>query len=155
MRPRPGDFLARTSRSMVVTIWYALLMLGCSAEVNYTPPEGGDEIAITHFSFGEISVAGKTFESDILIFADGSVRTLATRINHVIQLRDIEDLISGRVKMLIIGTGTDKKCSVTDEIKQYASSRKIEVHILDTFEAVELFNASEKTGLAACFHVTC
>jgi hypothetical protein len=28
-----------------------LLMLSCCAEVNYTPPEGSTEIAITHFSF--------------------------------------------------------------------------------------------------------
>lgn len=155
MQPSPVHFALGTNWSLGGVICAAMLILGCSAEVNYTPAEGSSEIAITHFSFGEIVVAGKTFEDDVVIFADGSVRTLATRLNHVIQLRDIEDLISGPVKMIIVGTGTAKKCSVTDEIKQYAASRKIEVHILDTFEAVKLFNASDKAGLAACFHVTC
>jgi hypothetical protein len=132
-----------------------LLMLSCCAEVNYTPPEGSTEIAITHFSFGKIVVAGKRFESDIAISADGSVKNWHARINHAIHLRDLEALMKGPVTKLIIGVGTDKKCSVSAEIMNTASARQIEIHILDTFEAVKLFNASEKTGLAACFHLTC
>jgi hypothetical protein len=83
------------------------------------------------------------------------VKNWHARLNHAIELRDVEALMSGPVKKIIIGIGTDKKCSVSDEIKKFAFSRQIEIHILDTYEAVKLFNASEKTGLAACFHLTC
>lgn len=132
-----------------------LLMLCCCVEVNYTPPEGSTEIAITHFSFGKIVVDGKRFENDIAIFTDGRVKNWHARLNHAIHLGDLEALLNGSVTKLIIGVGTDKKCAVSEEIKKHASARQIEIHILDTYEAVKLFNASEKTGLVACFHLTC
>ena len=133
-----------------------ILLILCSCqEVTHTPPAGSMEIAITRFSFGRMVVDGKRFESDLAIFADGRVERWHARINHSIELRDILALLDGPVSKLIIGVGTDRKCAVSDEIMTHAAARAIEVHILDTYEAVKLFNASEKQGLAACFHLTC
>jgi hypothetical protein len=77
------------------------------------------------------------------------------QINHAIQLTDVKALMTGSVKKLIIGIGFIEECSVADDIVKYALSKNIELHILDTREAVKLFNASPKDGLAACFHVNC
>ena len=155
MQIQPTRFTPRTSWLQVGMFCSAMLLLGCSAEVNFSPSEGSTAIAITHFSFGKIVVDGRTFEDDIVIFADGTVRNWTAHISHVIQLVDIKALMNGPVTALIIGVGTDKKCSVSNEIKAYASKKKIKITILDTYEAVKQFNASEKAGLAACFHLTC
>ena len=128
---------------------------GCSPDVNYTPPAGSSEIAITHYSFGKIVVNGRTYENDIVIFPDSTVQNWQASINHSIRLVDTKALLTGPVKKLIIGIGFNNGCSVTDDIAEQAASKNIELHILDTREAVKLFNASSKDGLSACFHVNC
>jgi hypothetical protein len=131
------------------------VIFGCSPEVNYSPAAGNNDIAINHYSFGKIVVNGKTYENDIAILADGSVQNWMAQTNHAIQLNDVKALMTGSVKKLIIGIGFNEGCSVTDDIVTYALSKNIELHILDTREAVKLFNASSKDGLTACFHVNC
>ena len=153
MRFQPFSF--KISTGLMVAGMICCVIIGCSPEVNYSPPAGDNEIAINHYSFGKIVVNGKTYENDIAIFPDSSVQNWRAQTNHAIQLIDVKELISGAVKRLIIGTGANDGCSVTDEIVNYAASRNIEIRILDTYEAVKLFNASPKDGLAACFHVNC
>lgn len=132
-----------------------LFILGCSSDVNYSPPAGSKEIAITHYSFGKIIINGSAYENDVAIFSDSTVKNWYPQVNHAIQLIDIKELITGTTKTLIIGIGANKGCSVTDEIIEFADSNNIELHLLDTYEAVKLFNSSPKEGLAACFHVNC
>lgn len=150
-------------RSLNITTRVVVLVLcticcvcsGCSSEINYTPPAGSKEIAIHHYSFGKIVVNDKTYENDIAIFADGRVINWQAQANHAIQLTDVKALMKSAVTKLIIGIGANDGCSVTDEIALYAASKNITIHVLNTFEAVKLFNASPKEGLAACFHVNC
>ncbi len=134
---------------------FLTVLIGCSNEVNYTPPEGSVEIAITHYSFGKIIVNGKAFENDIAIYPDRKVQNWQAQINHSIQLTDIKNLITESTETLIIGIGAIKGCSVSDEIIHFTGANQITLHILNTYEAVKLFNASSKDGLAACFHVNC
>jgi len=131
------------------------IIVGCSSEVNYTPPEGSTDLAITHYSFGKITIDGKTYENDIAINPDGIVNNWRAQVNHAIQLVDLKKMMDGPIKTFIIGIGANKGCSIADEIKTYAQSKNIKLHILDTFGAVELFNAYNKQGLAACFHINC
>lgn len=145
---KPGIVLIAFSIICIVSV-------SCSSEVNFTPPAGSKEIAINHYSFGKIIVNDKTYENDIAIFADGRVKNWRAKANHAIQLTDVKVLMNGTVNKLIIGIGSNDGCSVTDKITAYAATKNIEVHILNTFEAVKMFNASPKEGLAACFHVNC
>jgi hypothetical protein len=150
----------RSQKDRTRYIFLTVLMLGCicsgcSSEVNYIPPDGSGEIAITHYSFGRIIVNGKPYENDIAIFADGRTVNWQAQANHAIQLADVKTLMDGGTTTLIIGIGAHSGCSVTDDIAAYAASKNIAVHVLDSFEAVKLFNASPKKGLAACFHVNC
>lgn len=149
------SFSFKISTGLWVVGMICSVILGCSSDVNYTPPVGSNEIAINHYSFGKIIVNGKTHENDIVIFADSTVQDWRAQVNHSIQLIDVMELMTGPVKKLIIGIGSNKGCSVTDDIVKYTASKNIELHILDTYEAVKLFNASSKDGLAACFHVNC
>ena len=129
--------------------------ISCSLEVNYTPPAGSNQIAVNHYSFGKIVVNEKTYENDIAISDDGTVSNWRMEAQHAIQLTDVKALMGGAVKMLIIGIGANDGCSVTEEVFAYAASKSIAVHVLNTFEAVKLFNSTPKEGLTACFHVNC
>lgn len=132
-----------------------VLFCACAEDVNYTPPANSNETAITHYAFGKIVIDGKTYESDVAIYPDQTVRKWRVHTNHMIQLIDIQALIDDATETLIIGTGASEICTVKDEILAYAESKGIQLIILGTYEAVRQFNKLPKTGLAACFHLNC
>jgi hypothetical protein len=131
------------------------LFIACSGEANYTPPDASTDIAITHYSFGKITVDGKVYEHDIAISQGKEVINWRAKINHAIQLNDITPFLDESTKSVIIGIGADKNCTVTDDVGDFLKSKGVDLWILDTFEAVKLFNKLPKEGLSAVFHINC
>ena len=133
----------------------ANLLMGCSDDVSYTPPAGNSEMAIRHYSFGKMVIDGKTYEHDLCIAADKTVKNWQMHLNHYIELCDIRDWMGDDTRTLIIGIGAQNGCSVADDVVAYMQSKGIELIILNTYDAVRRFNALPKKGLAACFHLNC
>jgi hypothetical protein len=136
-------------------VFFPLWLIACASDVDYTPPEGSQEMAITHYSFGKMIVDGKTFGYDIAILPDNSIKKWRIKTSHAIQLVDISELISDATETLIIGIGANKACSITDDIVEFSKSKGVRLEVLDTYEAVRLFNQLPKAGLSACFHLNC
>ena len=58
--------------------------------------------------------------------------------------------------VLVIGTGYAGVMSITDQIRNYLTSKGIDVRVDKTARAVELYNAlREKEKVVAVLHVTC
>jgi hypothetical protein len=138
-----------------ILLFFLLWLIACASDVDYTPPEDSQEMAITHYSFGKIIIDGKTFGYDIAILPDNSIKKWRVKISHAIQLVDIRELISEPTETLIIGIGANKECSITDDIVELSKSKGVRLEVLDTYEAVRLFNKLPKAGLSACFHLNC
>lgn len=135
-----------------------IVVAGCSSskEVNYTPPDGSRGPAINHFSFSKMVVDGKDFtDVDVAISSDGKVRAWQIRKVHVVDTADIDALINADTRVLIIGTGANGVTEVREGALTRAKENGVEVHVLDTAEAVMLFNKQPKEGLAAAFHTGC
>lgn len=143
-----------------VTLAAAILGLGlhgCSSnEVNYTPPAGSSDTAITHFSFAKMVVDGKEFRDvDVAIGPDGNARPWRMLLGHIVDAGDVESLLTGAPHTLIIGIGVSSQASVTPALSKAMRDRGIAVQILDTMDAVNLFNRLPKQGLVAVFHTGC
>ena len=144
--------------AITVLLIIVLAIVGCSSskEVNYTPPEGSDGPAINHFSFSKMVVDGKEFtDMDVAIFPDGNVGVWQIRQVHVVTAVDIEMMIGADTRVLIIGTGTSGVSEVTEEAIAFIKAKGVDVHVLETPEAVELFNSLKKVGMTAVFHTGC
>jgi len=63
--------------------------------------------------------------------------------------------VDGTVSKFIIGTGASEGTLVMQQTLDFLESKGIEYTILNTYDAVRLFNKSTKTGLAAFFHINC
>ena len=78
---------------------------------------------------------------------------------HQIYPQDLERVLDGGIKFLIIGTGYSGQAFLTDKAKVVAEQLKakgIQVHVLPSGEAVKLFNkTSPKKGVLAIFHLNC
>ena len=71
---------------------------------------------------------------------------------------DFKALITDDVKTVIIGTGYNGLASLTPKAKELFDqirAKGIQVQVMPTSDAVELFNGSSKKGLLVCFHLNC
>jgi len=146
----------------VFTFFYisvALILNACSNNVDYTPPAGNNDMAITHYSFGKVVINGETYNSDLVISAGEKINGWSfDYTTHQIEPSDIKGKITENIKEIIIGIGYNSAASMSSEtlnLLEKIKSKGILVRIMSTSKAVKLFNASKKKGLLAFFHLNC
>jgi len=111
---------------------------------------------IEHYSFGKITIDGKTYTSDVIIYPGRVDSSWWRKEGHYLQVLDLIDVINTKPDILIIGTGYSGVMVVPKETISHLESRGIEVHIERTEKAVELFNKLQKDKkVIAALHLTC
>ena len=150
----------RYTLQIILGFGITLYIAGCSNNVDFTPPAGSTETAITHYSSGKMVIDGQDHNTDLTILPGGKVSYWGfdPDNNHIFSKEFIEDLITDKVKTIIIGTGYSGFASLNAEANKLVEQMRakgIQVHVMPTGDAVKLFNASSKKGLLACFHLTC
>ena len=134
-------------------------IFACENAVYYSPPEGSTEMAITHYSFGRMTIDGKDYTGDLSIQPGGEVKVWI--INHGTHILDTDDLsafITVDVKKIIIGTGNAGDFELSDELQRMLEDLKktgVQTFVDKTGNAVKYFNKTSKEGLLACFHLNC
>jgi hypothetical protein len=111
------------------------------------------------YTFGSIEIDGVTYEHDVVI-AEGEIRerkkgpskALRGTYGHT-PLTPAED-IPWSCTRLVIGSGAAGSLPVTDDLKDEADRRGVELTVIPTLEAIEaLRRAPPDTN--AILHVTC
>ena len=116
---------------------------------------------IKHLSWGSIKVEGKDKPfKDAKLFPGGSREWdwRETGTQHVpgIQLVDVEELLKHGATEVILSKGMYEQLHVSPETLQMLKERGIPTHILQTEEAVRLYNElREKKSVGGLFHSTC
>ncbi len=118
---------------------------------------------IEHYSFGTITINGRTYNSDVIIYPDKVNSSWWRKAGHNLEVSDLRDVIDAGPQVLVIGTGAMGLMRVPKETILHLESKSIEVHVEQTGRAVELFNilrsevrhgGKERTIIAA-LHLTC
>lgn len=99
---------------------------------------------IEHYSFGRITIDGRTYSSDVIIYPDRVDSSWWRKEGHLLQPDDLFDIIASKPDILIIGTGYSGVMEVPKETIDHICYRGIKVHIDRTTRAVELFNRLQK-----------
>lgn len=111
---------------------------------------------IQHYSFGKITIDGKTYTSDVIIYPDRVDSSWWRKEGHFLQMDDLRDVVNAQPEVIIIGTGYSGIMNVSDEVISNLKSMKIDMHAARTTEAVDLFNKlSDLKKIVACLHLTC
>ncbi len=120
-----------------------------------------DVARIEQVSFGEITVGGQTYNTDVYIRATGAVKKRKKELacerygsSHVVGVEEIAKVCKGAPEVVVVGTGISSQAVLNDEARRYLEQRAIECRVLPTAEAVEAYNDSPKRK-AALIHVTC
>ena len=111
---------------------------------------------IEAYHFGSMTIDGRQYKTDLIIYPDGRIRENWWRGNgHRLVPDDIESVLAAGTKTLVIGTGASGMMRVTRSVTEECKRRGIEVAAGRTGEAVEQYNATAGEAVAACFHLTC
>jgi len=111
---------------------------------------------IEHYSFGKITIEGKTYTSDVIIYPGKVNASWWRKHGHNLEIADLFDVLAAQPEVLVVGTGAMGLMKVPKETISHLQSKGIEVHFARTGEAVELFNKLQKDKIViAAFHLTC
>ena len=112
---------------------------------------------VKDFSFGAITIDGKTYEKDLII-ENGSIKKrnksdskkYSDRFGHTPLSTD--EYIPWNCKRLVIGTGNSSRLPVMDGVRDIAVQKGMELVMMSTREAVKHIN-DPQTNLI--LHLTC
>jgi hypothetical protein len=112
---------------------------------------------IEGLSFGAITIDGKIFTSDLIIFPDGRVKDSWWRSRgHRLQKEDIKALVATGPDIIIAGTGINGLMHPEPGLKDFLLEKGIAFFAAKNEVAMLLYNDRvEKQKVGACFHLTC
>ncbi len=113
---------------------------------------------IDSYSFGKMTINGKTFRKDLIILPDGTVLSPWQRKSgHGLTLCDLEAVLDTHAKILVIGTGKPGLMKPHATLVADLQEKGITAMVMSSKRAAEKFNdlAGDANDVAACFHLTC
>jgi hypothetical protein len=112
---------------------------------------------VDRYSFGKIVIDGQTHTRDLIFMRDRLWADWWREQGHRLSLSDLEDALEAAPEVLIVGTGMMGRMQVPTETRQEIERRGIELHILPTGKACDLYNELEASGrkVMAALHLTC
>ncbi len=105
--------------------------------------------------FGEITINGKPYDSDMTVYWNGKVNYRTKE--HTIELGEFISVLKAGPHIVVVGTGQEGIEMITPEVIQWAEDKKVTLYTEKTPKAVEIFNAFAEQGkkVVGIFHVTC
>jgi hypothetical protein len=112
---------------------------------------------IEHYAFGTITINGRLYKSDVLVYPDGRVDDGWWRSEgHRLGRSDIQAIIDSRPDVIIAGTGAYGMMAPAKELAQDLQEAGIQLVVRPTGEAVDIYNTMVREhNVAACLHLTC
>jgi hypothetical protein len=112
---------------------------------------------ITRYSFGNITVDGKTYSRDVIIYPDEVFSPWWRSKGHLLQLEDLQQVIQRKIPILVVGTGASGVMRVPEPLIKELALYGMEVKVQPTYQAVNTYNHIEAGGgkAAAALHLTC
>jgi hypothetical protein len=111
---------------------------------------------ISHYSFGSITVDGKSYTSDVIVYPGRVDGSWWRREGHYLRPEDLGDVAAAKPGVVVIGTGANGVMRVPEKTVRWLEEKGIEVKVARTAEAVKLYNGLyPDTHVVAALHLTC
>jgi len=111
---------------------------------------------IESYDFGQITIDGRRFTRDLIIFPDRVRDGWWRREGHQLSMHDLKEVVEAKPEVLVIGTGYNGYMDVPSDVRDFFASKEIELVVEKTSEACETYNRLAKSKRAvAALHLTC
>lgn len=112
---------------------------------------------IEAFAFGTMTIDGRQYTSDLIIYPDGTVQDGWWRSRgHSLCRDDITGLLAKKPQIVIAGTGVNGRMKPDAHLNAYLAEQGIEFLVGNNDVAVKWYNELKASGnVGACFHLSC
>ncbi len=112
---------------------------------------------IESYHFGQIQVDGKRYNSDVKIVSGEVISDWWRREGHVLDIGDVDDILSTGPETLVVGMGDPGNMRVKDTLRRHLEQLGVILIEEPTARAVRTFNDLSGSGrkVAGAFHLTC
>jgi len=112
---------------------------------------------IEAYSFGSMTIEGKVYENDLIVFPDKIKPNWWRTQGHTLLIDDLTDVIDYKPQTLVVGTGAAGVMKIPEPTKEYLKQANIELLAMVTDQAFKAFNEQIQAGkkVVAAFHLTC
>lgn len=112
---------------------------------------------IDRYSFGSMTVEGKTYKNDLIVFPEKVEPEWWREEGHSLSLNDLKDVLDYKPDYLIIGRGAQSQMRIPSNIECAIKGKGIEILSGGTKEMYRLFNRymDEHKKAIGAFHLTC
>jgi hypothetical protein len=112
---------------------------------------------ITQVEFGRITIAGRRYETDLIIYPDGRVTAgWRRKSGHRLTFEDLRPLVAAAPELIVAGTGVYGRMAPEPTLAAQLASLGIAFSAAVNREAAAHFNRHWLTGrVGGCFHLTC
>jgi hypothetical protein len=111
---------------------------------------------IEAYRFGKITIDGKSYNKDVIIFPDQVMPNWWRQEGHSLSLADLQDVLTAKPKVFIVGTGTFGRMQTPKDTLAELQSHGIEVITEKTEKACQIYNQRRSEGaVIAALHLTC
>ena len=112
---------------------------------------------IDSYSFGSMTVDGKEYKEDLIVFPDKVKPNWWRKQGHSLAIEDLDEVINYKPEVLIVGKGASSCMVIPSSSKNLLKQKQIELIDEDTELASRLFNEQIKKGkrVVGAFHLTC
>ncbi len=111
---------------------------------------------IDSYNFGKMLIDSQEYTNDLIIYPDRIEDNWWRNKGHELSLKDISSILEAEPEILIVGTGYSGLMRVLPEVMDVLKKKGIELRILNSRDASNLYNQLSKTAkVVAAFHLTC
>ena len=112
---------------------------------------------IEGYFFGSITVDGKVYHNDLIIFPDAIRHNWFRKQGHSVATEDLEEVIDYKPEILIIGTGAYGGMKLPSSTKKTLGKNNIKLIEGNTDQVCEIFNKyiNEGKKVVGAFHLSC
>ena len=117
---------------------------------------GTEDKVITSYRFGVISIRGKQYTSDVIIYPDRVDDKWWRKRGHLLLPQDLQEAVKEKPAVIIVGTGNPGLMKVPSITLRWVKSKGIDIKVKPTKLACQIYNQfyySKKT--IAVLHLTC
>lgn len=112
---------------------------------------------IDSYTFGNITIDGQTYTSDIIITPDTVIDSWWRKEGHRLDKSDLDKIMDAKPDCLVVGTGYYGRMNIPQETIHYLQSHNIQIDYGPTGKAIERLDQLQKhcARVVAALHLTC
>lgn len=112
---------------------------------------------IQSYSFGHIQINGKKYRNDVKLIGETVISGWWRSQGHLVQLKDVQDLLSEDAEICVFGTGAYGSMRVSDCVTSEFRNRGVKVLVEKTESACNTYTRLLGNGrrVVGGFHLTC